>query len=58
VTVLALVDPMVTVRLPDGRVIETHGDNVQRSAPAEPRERKQPVKHRLPAIGCEEVPLW
>jgi len=44
------------VRLPDGREIHVHEDDVCRRRPEPPRERA--ARPRPALDGAEEVPLW
>lgn len=57
VTVVSIAEcPIFLVRLPDGREIRVHEDDVVRRLPEPPRERAPRPRPQLD--GAEEVPLW
>jgi hypothetical protein len=56
VTVVAITNTAVTVRLPDGTEISVHADNVRRTRP-EPRAERA-ARPRAALSGAEEIPLW
>lgn len=57
VTVLTIAEPYVTVRLPDGTEITVHADNVRRTQPEPPTERRA-ARPRHALVDAEEIPLW
>lgn len=50
--------PYVTVRMPEGRVVKVHEDNIARNQPRPVEAAKPAPKPRPVLAGGEEVPLW